>query len=403
MNKKPRVLIVTDKGYVLSGGRYYSYGGTQKELNAISAVCELTVLVSVEKRQQVPHGYEPLSEEIQVYSNGLIRYWYALPAFWIMFLTFVRVKRLQSQFEFDIIVGKAPREVGIAAILASRATKTYSIFHYSYDWVPNVTEEKGPLLNIFLRMYRCPIWFVRKKLLKAACKISDSVTTVSHEFARQLASLSGTSLPDISLLRTTFTLQDMLFEIPPITVDTPPNILFVGRMDSNKNVSLLLRAFGQARKDGFKGTLHLAGQGPEFQRLVQLTNELELNNVVRFLGYVGNDQLPELLNNSLALVLPSFSEGFPKVLLEASAAARPLFGSNIAGNKEILEHERNGFLFDPHNSHDLADKLLKLNDRQKMIGLGLEAREMVMPYRPKEAIKAWQKAFARGIDSRKIL
>lgn len=357
---KARVLIVTDKDYVLSGGRYFSYGGTQKEFKAISDICDLSVLVSVEVRPTPPEGYEVLPDNIQVYSNGWIRYWHSLPALWIMFLTFLRVISLQRRYRFDIIVGKAPREVGIGAVLAAKATGIYSIFHYSYDWIPVVIDNKGLILNGLLCVYRSIIWSFRKKALRLACLMTDQVATVSHEFARQLSTLSGIALQEISFLRTTFTLQDELFEVAPINDHTPLNVLFVGRMDSNKNVATLIKGFAIARDRGFCGALILAGRGPEFENLQKLTLELQLEDSISFLGYVDNSKLASLLEQCFLLVLPSFSEGFPKVLLEASAAARPLLGSAIDGNREIIVPERNGYLFDPESPADLADKLLKI-------------------------------------------
>lgn len=397
---RARVMIVTDKHYALVQGCYYSYGGTQKEFEALSKVCDLSVLVSVEECYEIPKGYEQLSEGIKVYSNGYIRYWNALPALWIMFRTFVRVVRLQKRYRFDIIVGKAPREVGMAAVFAARATGCHSIFHYSYNWIPEVKENKGYVLNALLWGYRAVIWSYRKRLLGVVCRRADQTATVSTEFARQLASLSGIPLCEISLLRTTFTLQDVLFDLDPLTDQTPTNVLFVGRMDSNKNVETLLRGFSLAKSQGFDGALLLAGNGPEFERLQRLAGDLNLTDAARFLGYVGNDQLATLLEKSLVLVLPSFSEGFPKVLLEAGAAARPLLGSAIDGNKEIIEPGRNGYLFDPADHRDLARQLVKITERQTARTMGLAARAMVAPYRPREAIKYWRAAFEKGFTAK---
>jgi glycosyltransferase involved in cell wall biosynthesis len=149
------------------------------------------------------------------------------------------------------------------------------------------------------------------------------------------------------------------------------NILFVGRLTKQKNISSLLQAI---QKIG-KVKLTIVGEGPLGRELSEYSNELELN--VRFEGYVPHDQLKGYYHAADVFVLPSLIEGHPKVLLEAMACGLPVIGSNVEGTREIITHEYNGLLCGtaPPSIRNALKRLLE--DPELATKLGENARSLV--------------------------
>jgi len=107
----------------------------------------------------------------------------------------------------------------------------------------------------------------------------------------------------------------------------------------------------------------------------KILNKLKSQGNVNFLGY--RDNINELIADSTVVVLPSYREGFPKVLQEAAACGRPIVTSDVPGCREAVADGENGFLVEPRNSQDLADKIQTLiEDKDLLKKMGLKSREI---------------------------
>ena len=116
------------------------------------------------------------------------------------------------------------------------------------------------------------------------------------------------------------------------------NVLFIGRLDNQKNLFNLINAF----VDLPDFTLNIVGRGPYKNELKKLVKKLKLN--VKFLGTIPNYEIPKILNQCEIFILPSYYEGNPKVLLEAMSCGIPCIGTNVWGIKNIITHKENGYL-----------------------------------------------------------
>lgn len=121
-------------------------------------------------------------------------------------------------------------------------------------------------------------------------------------------------------------------------------LVCVGRLCEQKGQLLLLKAVAQLRDAGIDCQLVLAGDGPMRGELERLIHKLNLSNHVRITGWVRGDEVRDLLRNSRALVLPSFAEGLPVVIMEALALARPVVATYIAGIPELVRAGESGWL-----------------------------------------------------------
>ena len=121
-----------------------------------------------------------------------------------------------------------------------------------------------------------------------------------------------------------------------------PRLIYVGRLVKYKHVDHLLLAFSRLNSDA---ELYIVGEGPERSRLEKMATKLGIGRKVKFQGFVDEKRKIELLKSSHALVLPSSTEGFGIVVLEAWAAGIPVLVSDIPALTELVEDGKNGLIF----------------------------------------------------------
>lgn len=138
----------------------------------------------------------------------------------------------------------------------------------------------------------------------------------------------------------------------------PDQLVFVGRLVAQKGVPVLLQALALARRIKPSLTLVLVGDGADRAALEAEARALELGEAVTFLGYRNQEEVADLLAGSAALVIPSFAEGVPVVLMEAMAAGLPVVATRIAGIAELVEDGISGRLVPPSDEEALARALI---------------------------------------------
>ncbi len=138
-------------------------------------------------------------------------------------------------------------------------------------------------------------------------------------------------------------------------LDLPPSnyFLYLGRSNPHKNVGRLIRAFAQLPQ-GEDYELWIAGSSDRRYTpdLIQLAASLGVSHRVKFLNYVPDAELPEMINRSIALVFPSLWEGFGLPILEAMACGTPVITSNLSALKEVAGDA--ALLVDPYQVTDIA-------------------------------------------------
>ena len=163
--------------------------------------------------------------------------------------------------------------------------------------------------------------------------------------------------------------------------DDGRRILFAGRLLPLKGVKDLITAVGHiASSQDIK--LVLAGSLSESQYVEQLKNEatrLGISENVHFLGLLSEEQLRNELSRSAALVLPSYQETAPMVIVEAMAAGVPVIATNVGGVSYDVMDGITGFLIEPGDVHMLAERLRRLlSDPTLRRSFGDTAKEIVI-------------------------
>ncbi len=152
-------------------------------------------------------------------------------------------------------------------------------------------------------------------------------------------------------------LEQAFHSVAAVPVPTAPRLVCVGRLCEQKGQLLLMEAARLLREQGVALQLVLAGDGemrPEVERLVALHS---LQAQVCITGWISAEQVRSELLAARALVLPSFAEGLPVVIMEAMALRRPVLSTYVAGIPELVRPGVDGWLFEAGSAPALADAM----------------------------------------------
>ncbi len=175
--------------------------------------------------------------------------------------------------------------------------------------------------------------------------------------------------------------------------------LSVGALSEQKNFPNALKAVRNLKDNGYSGfRVFIAGKAPEGtdndKKLHQLSEELEVKDIVQFLG-LRND-IQDLMRAADGYLSSSSWEGMPIVLLEATASGLPVVATDVGDTREIVREGKNGFLVPPKDSESLAGAMMNLLDaddetRQRM---GKESRKHAMDKFSIESVaKQWLEVY----------
>jgi glycosyltransferase involved in cell wall biosynthesis len=205
-------------------------------------------------------------------------------------------------------------------------------------------------------------------LEKKHARRADLVITVSRYCAERLQELYGVRdaivVPELINLHA----WRKLFVANPAPAGLCKfSILSVCRFYPRKRLEILLRATRLLQKTVPDLEVRIVGNGPERKMLQNLSCELDLGPVVRWLGEVPIARLAEEYNRCDVFCLPSVQEGFGIVFLEAMAAGKPIVAAKTAAIPEVV---RNGILVEPDNPEALAEAMGRLY-RDPVLGRSL--------------------------------
>lgn len=134
------------------------------------------------------------------------------------------------------------------------------------------------------------------------------------------------------------------------------SIVYVGRFVEAKGLRELLAAFTALRQVRPQLKLNLVGDGVMKAELLEMIHQSDLGDVVRVPGGMEPNQVAQWICASDVLTLPSWSEGYPNVVVEGAACGRPVVATDVGGTREIID-EHNGILIPPRDPIALQQAL----------------------------------------------
>lgn len=159
-----------------------------------------------------------------------------------------------------------------------------------------------------------------------------------------------------------------------------PRLLFVGVLERSKDVDGLADAWRLASPSLPGATLHVVGSGAENAVVEQLLDELP--GAVVWDRRLAQEEVAASMDAASALVLPSRSEGLPRIVMEAFCRGRPVIGTRAGGIADIVHDGVNGVVVEPRNPRALAEAIVRtLADRPRLEQLAAGAAATVDRWR----------------------
>lgn len=227
-----------------------------------------------------------------------------------------------------------------------------------------------------------------KKLVVASSRRIDKIIFISSDIKKELIE---NQFPIDKLVHISNGVEVDRFRPPEVHERyNLKNVCFVGRLEEQKGVEYLIKSMDIIRSKENDVRLFIVGDGQLRDNLKRLSEKLELDNHIEFVGSV-NDVLP-YYNNARIFVLPSISEGMPLSLLEAMSCELPVVVTMVGGNTEIVNPHlgvggtivsdyhigENGVLVKTKDVKGLAEAILSLlRDDDLSKQLGGKARKLV--------------------------
>ncbi|MFT3987323.1 glycosyltransferase [Aestuariivirga sp.] len=166
---------------------------------------------------------------------------------------------------------------------------------------------------------------------------------------------------------------------PSTPVPPDGQLVCIGRLSEQKGQLVLLEAAALLKAKGLSFRIVLAGDGPMRGEIEKKIGQLGLQNHVSITGWLSNTEVRTQLQAARAMVLPSFAEGLPVVIMEAMALSRPVVSTYVAGIPELVVPGETGWLVPAGDATALADALQDVlkSDQAHLERLGTVARQRV--------------------------
>jgi len=272
--------------------------------------------------------------------------------------------------EIDVIIARGTAPLAYILWLLTASRRVPFIYHFASD--PFEVIKNSPKYKGIYRMFALTAYNLEFQIQKFIVRRNYSFTS-GEKIYRQLRKFT----PNVEPIITSSLQQEDYFQRDDTCQHRPVKLLYVGYLRSSKGVEYLLEALRSLRESNHDVELELIGEGQYKSFLEQKARQLAIMDKVHFRGFaVMGPELNAFYNSADIFVLPSISEGSPKVVLEAMGHSLPVVATNVGNIPEMLAHGRRGILVPPADSSAIAQAVLRIiNDtdfRKQCIQEGYE-------------------------------
>ncbi|WP_341875757.1 glycosyltransferase family 4 protein [Defluviitalea saccharophila] len=239
--------------------------------------------------------------------------------------------------------------------------------------LPAIIIAKGLHMKVILQLHGGRIDNIDKEyrnVILYFLKKCDKVLILCSEQAKQFYKYDSCFTKLIEVIPNYINIK----EFPRMEVERENRIsfLFLGSIVKEKGVYELIKAISLLNKDEEEKVRFIfVGDGRDLIKVKKLCYEYKINKIVEFTGFLRNRQKREILQKSDVLILPSWSEAFPYVALEAMAYKMPIISTPAGAMKELVIQGKNGFLIPYKNVEALVEKIkFYINNPEEIIKMG---------------------------------
>jgi glycosyltransferase involved in cell wall biosynthesis len=166
----------------------------------------------------------------------------------------------------------------------------------------------------------------------------------------------------------------------PLPAVRPLTLVNIGRFSEQKGQMLLIEAMAEVMRRGMDVRLVMVGDGELRPAIERAIAHAGLGHRIELTGWLDEAGVRRAIDGAHALVLPSFAEGLPMVVMEAMVAARPVIATWIAGVPELMQDQKTGWLVPAGDAMALAEAITELATapEEKLRRMGTTGRARVM-------------------------
>lgn len=281
---------------------------------------------------------------------------------WITVDPYPALKKALNKFQPDVIHNQTAEMIAIAA---QRYAKKYNVPMVStgHAYPDNITSQmklfkpiKRPL-DAMLRAYMAS--FLKHSeyaTMPTELAIDDLVPKNRKRFDVTVEALSnGVDLSQFAPGKADKAVLAKYGLKPGV-----PRVLYVGRVDPEKSISNIVRAFAGVLRKAPEAELVITGDGTDRQRLTELAKELGIGDRVKFIGRVMSPDIVEVYRGATVFATASETETQGIVLIEAAATGLPLVAVDAGAVREICQDKKNGVLCEPRDVVSMTKALVKI-------------------------------------------
>ncbi|MBS4206748.1 glycosyltransferase [Bacillus sp. FJAT-50079] len=251
----------------------------------------------------------------------------------------------------------------------------------------------------------------KRNVLKKNLESADQVLSTSYSMKDQTKSFF---IPKREIQVTPFGVDTEKFKPAEIVkVEQTITIGIIKLLEPVYGIKYLIDAFALIIDELLQGQsdttpklkLLIVGHGSQRAELESRARYKGIHEYVDFYGAVPNDNVPSILNKIDIFCVPSLSESFGVAVIEASACGVPVVVSDVGGLPEVVENNITGFIVEPKNVNQLAEKLLKLIQNPSMREImGKSGREFVLEkYNWQDNVNSMEKIYTEMVANQSYL
>jgi glycosyltransferase involved in cell wall biosynthesis len=152
---------------------------------------------------------------------------------------------------------------------------------------------------------------------------------------------------------------------------------YIGRLSEVKGVLNFIEAIPEILKERSEIKFLIGGEGQLRDEIENYLDAENLNNKVELTGWIPHDELPDYFDVLKLVVLPSYTEGLPNIMLEAMACGTPVLASAVGVIPDVIKDEENGFIMENNSPKCIAENVINALGYTDLEGIVKNARELV--------------------------
>ncbi len=152
-----------------------------------------------------------------------------------------------------------------------------------------------------------------------------------------------------------------------IILNKPIRIVNISRLSREKNIDDLIKIISMLKRDCLAVEVKIVGDGPQRSELEMKARQYGVSDIISFLGF--RDNVDSILKSSDIYLTTSRGEGLPLSVMEAMAHFLPVVASRVPGHTDLIQHGRNGFIFDLDKPEDASKFIINLATEPSLFNL----------------------------------